>query len=123
MFSVYSEGNIMKSPQLFWLLAAMVAQAWATGAQAAAPNPAEVKATVPTVEYVSPFKDYKPFNEIKIAPWKLANDLTHQIGGWRAYLKEANQPDVTEPSLVKEKPVAPPAPKPQAPDPHSGHKH
>ncbi|MGB8600268.1 MAG: hypothetical protein WCE88_12380, partial [Burkholderiales bacterium] len=70
---------------------------------------------------------YKSFGETQIAPWKAANDLTLQIGGWRAYLKEAAQPDAAEPATNMGKPAAPQtpatAPKPQQPDPHSGHKH
>lgn len=90
-------------------------------------NPADPKATVPQVNYVSPFQNYKSFGETKITPWKPANDLTEKIGGWRAYLKESRQPDVAEPAAVMEKPAASPesAPMPKAPqpDPHSGHKH
>jgi hypothetical protein len=77
-------------------------------------NPADSKAVVPAVNYVSPFKDYKPFGNTKITPWKPANDLTHQIGGWRAYLKEASQPDATEPSPNMDKPAA--VPKAKEPD-------
>ncbi|MGB8855863.1 MAG: hypothetical protein WCC58_04230, partial [Burkholderiales bacterium] len=65
---------------------------------------------------------YKALGETKISPWKPANDLTEKIGGWRAYLKEAAQPDVVAPPASVEKPAAP-TPKPQQPDPHSGHKH
>lgn len=100
----------------------------AIGAETSQPNApalnsADPKAAVPPVMYVSPFKDYKSFGETKIVPWKPANDLTQQIGGWRAYLKEATQPDAGEPGLGMEKPTAPqtPATTPK-PDPHSGHK-
>ncbi|MEY4730380.1 MAG: multi-Cu oxidase [Pseudomonadota bacterium] len=90
-------------------------------------NPADPKAAVPQINYVSPFQNYQSFGEIKIVPWKAANDLTQQIGGWRAYLKEANQPEAAEPAAEMQKPTAPqaPAPTPKAPqpDPHSGHKH
>ncbi len=87
-------------------------------------NAADAKAAVPPVRYVSPFKDYKSLSETKITPWKPANDLTQQIGGWRAYLKEAAQPDAVEPSPSMEKPAAPQAPATTPkPDPHSGHKH
>ena len=34
---------------------------------------------------------YKPYTEEKTVNWKAANDTTAQIGGWRAYAKEAAQ--------------------------------
>lgn len=46
-----------------------------------------------TVIYTSPLADYQPFNDEKVASWKIANDKVGQIGGWRAYAKEAQQPD------------------------------
>lgn len=32
---------------------------------------------------------YQPYSETKMVPWKAANDTVGQIGGWRAYAKEA----------------------------------
>ncbi len=84
------------------------------GAQA---DPADAKAAVPPVIYRSSFNQYRPLGDEKVGNWKAANDKVHQIGGWRAYAKEAREPDVAAPA---EKPAAPAAPKP-APDPHSGH--
>jgi hypothetical protein len=85
-------------------------------AQLSAQNPADAKAAVPQVNYVSPFQNYKSFSDTKITPWKAANDLTLQIGGWRAYLKEANQPAAAEPTTDMQKPIVP-APPPKAPPP------
>lgn len=45
------------------------------------------------VSYTSPIADYQSFNDEKVAAWKLSNDKVGQIGGWRAYAKEAQQPD------------------------------
>ncbi len=42
-----------------------------------------------TVNYLSPLADYQKFSDEKVAPWKAANDKVGEIGGWRAYLKEA----------------------------------
>ncbi len=100
----------------------LFAVACAYSAEPSLRDPADVRAAVPDVIYVSPFQNYKTLGETKILPWKPANDLTEKIGGWRAYLKEAAQPDVVAPPASAEKPAAP-APKPQQPDPHSGHKH
>ena len=49
--------------------------------------------TVPaaTVNYISPIAAYPPFADDKVAPWKASNDQVGQIGGWRAYAKEASK--------------------------------
>ena len=43
--------------------------------------------TAPT--YTSPMEDYQKFVDEKVLPWKAANDKVAEIGGWRAYAKEA----------------------------------
>jgi hypothetical protein len=45
------------------------------------------------VSYTSPVADYQPFVDEKITSWKAANEKVGQIGGWRAYAKEAQQPE------------------------------
>ena len=47
------------------------------------------------VSYTSPVADYQPFVDEKITSCKAANDKVGQIGGWRAYAKEAQQPENT----------------------------
>ncbi len=84
------------------------------------------------VSYTSPVADYQPFVDEKITSWKNANDKVGQIGGWRAYAKEAQQPDNTPISPTGTSPnVQPNSVIPQQPDdgggamktdPHSGHK-
>ncbi len=39
--------------------------------------------------YASPMADYQPFKTDKPLPWAEANKQVGQIGGWRAYAKEA----------------------------------
>ena len=39
--------------------------------------------------YSSPIADYQKFVDEKVLPWKAANDKVADIGGWRAYAKEA----------------------------------
>jgi hypothetical protein len=54
---------------------------------------AQTPTTAPTQarpgEYRSVFEGYQPYGESKMVPWKEANDTVGQIGGWRAYAKEA----------------------------------
>jgi hypothetical protein len=45
-------------------------------------------AQIPAV-YTSPIADYQKFVDEKVLPWKAANDKVAEIGGWRAYAKEA----------------------------------
>lgn len=39
--------------------------------------------------YRSALEGYQPYSDTKMVPWKAANDTVGQIGGWRAYAKEA----------------------------------
>jgi hypothetical protein len=73
------------------------------------------------VNYASPIADYKAFVDEKITPWKAANDKVGQIGGWRAYAKEAQQPDNTPAPATMQKPVGSSGDA-MKPDPHAGHK-
>ncbi len=85
-------------------------------------DPANAKTAVPASKYESPFRDYRPFGEDKPIPWKDANDDVARIGGWRAYAKEAREPQA--PTSVPEKnqsaPATPQPPAPAAPA-HAGH--
>lgn len=62
----------------------------ATGTRA---DPADPKAPVPTTLYVSPLRAYQGFAEPQVAPWRETNELVRQRGGWRAYAREAREPD------------------------------
>lgn len=61
------------------------------------------------LRYESVFARYKSYREEKTGSWRVANDTVERIGGWRAYAKEAQQPDSTTPAA------------PAKPDPHAGH--
>ena len=72
-----------------------------------------------SLRYESVFSRYQSYRDEKTGSWREANETVDRIGGWRAYAKEAQQPDAGVPST----PVAPTQPQPQAkkPDPHAGH--
>lgn len=74
-----------------------------------------------TVSYASPIADYLPFVDEKVSSWKAANDKVGQIGGWRAYAKEAQQPD-NMPTPKPKSPNLPNSSDAMKPDPHAGHK-
>jgi hypothetical protein len=39
--------------------------------------------------YNSAFEGYQAMSEPKLTPWRAANDTVRDVGGWRAYAKEA----------------------------------
>ena len=81
------------------LATGLQAQTTATAPQR--PSPLQADAPVPPLRHTSPFARYKAHTEVEVGGWRQANDLTAQIGGWRAYAREAHAPDA---------PATPPAP-------------
>lgn len=87
-------------------------------------DPLDARASVPAVVYESAFSRHRGVAGEKAIPWREANDTAARIGGWRAYTREAQQP---EPALpASSAPAAQPAqadpklvPPPQG---HGGHK-
>ncbi len=69
-------------------------------AQTSAPvHPASPAAPASFLTYRSAFEGYKPYTDDRILDWKAVNDTTGRIGGWRAYAREAQQPDDKAPAL------------------------
>lgn len=95
-------------------------------AQTAAPgrgnraDPLDAQARVPAITHVSALAAYRRLADDRPIAWTQANETVHRIGGWRAYAREAQQPDAVAPS-----PAAGPAPGPAAaPLPaRNGHHH
>ncbi|MEP6791736.1 MAG: hypothetical protein ABI907_10215 [Ramlibacter sp.] len=78
-------------PVYRWLAALPLSAAFAASAQGS---------------FQSALKDYQPFSEEKVAPWKESNDKVREVGGWRAYAREAQgKPEAAAPVV----------------DPHAGH--
>jgi hypothetical protein len=103
-----------------------------TAAPTAAPtatrrlDPADANAEVPALVHRSAFTSYRAAGEIEVGSWREANDTVARIGGWRAYAREAAQPDAPagpDPAAVST-PATDPAmrssPRP-APAPAGGH--
>lgn len=99
------------------LLGSPETQAQATAAASstpanARPHPADPKAQVPAALYASPLRAYQGFTEPAVAPWRDTNELVRQRGGWRAYAREAREPDApgaAAPGASQPAPVANPA--------------
>ena len=114
------------------LLAASAGSALAQAASRPAPmaDPLDPAASVPALVYRSSLStDYRRLRADPAVPWREANDTVGRIGGWRAYLREASQP---EPAAVPSPPARrasaaapPPVPMPfpmrSAPADHSKH--
>jgi len=89
-------------------LAAAAPLAWAQSAPALAkPDPQDAKASVPQTIYRSSLADYRLLSDEEVGSWKEANDQVGRIGGWRAYAKEAQEPEPAADSMQPdaEKPV------------------
>ena len=74
--------------------------------------------TAPPSAYRSAFEGYQRYSDEKITPWKESNDTVGKIGGWRAYAKEAQEPQApgaTQPSAAGATGGA------RAANPHLGH--
>ncbi len=70
--------------------------------------PAVPPAATP-VPFKSAFEGYQAYSDDKMTNWKAANDEVARIGGWRAYAKQAQQPDNTPATKAGEvKPKAKP---------------
>lgn len=87
-----------------WAWLAVLLGAAAAQAQPAPATPPAKRATGPQaapLPFQSAFDGYKPYTDEPTLEWRQANELTAQIGGWRAYAREAAQTG--------------------EPDPHAGH--
>lgn len=62
--------------------------------------------------FQSAFDGYQPYTDDKTVNWKAANDTTAQIGGWRAYAKEASAPAAQPTPQTAAQPALPIAPDP-----------
>lgn len=84
------------------------------------PNPADARAIVPPVVYLSTLQNYRPFTDQEVGSWKELNDTTARIGGWRAYAKQAREPDTTDTKPAAKEKETPTTDKAKSMD-HSSH--
>lgn len=72
---------------------AVLAAALSASAAFAQPVPTSAPASVVNqaapLGFSSAMEGYKPYTDDAVTNWKAANDSVAQIGGWRAYAKEA----------------------------------
>lgn len=108
--------HLVPAPAQAQTQAGVSAAATATGSR---PDPADATVRVPAAQHTSPLRAYQAFTDPQVTPWRDNNALVRQRGGWRAYAREALEPDAAAT-------VAPAAPRPAAPvrpapGGHAGH--
>lgn len=87
----------MFKPLLAYGLVLISAMPVLSAAQSSAPAaPASATQASPPPVFRSAMDGYKPYTEEATVNWKEANDTTARIGGWRAYAKEARQPQAPQ---------------------------
>ena len=86
----------------------------ATGASTGQGTPA-------TLPYTSVFEGYQPFNDEKLKPWKESNATVEKIGGWRAYAREAAEPQAQHDHTPAASPTTARKASAAPADPHAGH--
>lgn len=96
---------------------AFTAAAQAPAPTARKPDPLDAKADVPATVHRSAITRYQRAGDDKPVPWREANQTTARIGGWRAYAREAQQPEPAA-SAAPAVPERKAAPMPQG---HGGH--
>jgi hypothetical protein len=84
-------------------------------------DPLDPQVRVPAVTHTSPLARYRRLGDDKRVPWTEANETVNRIGGWRAYAREALQPDPAASAPAARATVAPNAAPSAAPG-HGGHK-
>ena len=86
---------------------------------AAANGATDATAPVPPTVYQSPFTGYRELGVDQTTAWKDANDTVRNIGGWKAYAKEAGDASKagsrTKPASMPLIPLAPALLVPAAP--------
>jgi len=61
---------------------------------------------VPVMVYQSALSGYRAFQDEKVSSWKANNDNVARIGGWRAYAREASEPEQPPRATGRETPTA-----------------
>lgn len=67
-------------------------------AASAAPDPLDSRAAVPPLRHLGSLARRPPAAELPALDWREANERVRAVGGWRAYLREAQrrEPDAAQ---------------------------
>lgn len=103
---------------VWWPFAVCALLALPAMAQVTPPPATPAPATLP---YTSAFDGYQPFTDEKLKPWKESNATVEKIGGWRAYAREAAEPQAKHDHTPAASPATAPKASAAPADPHAGH--
>jgi hypothetical protein len=84
------------------------AHAQGAAVRTARADPLDAQARVPAITHVSPLARYRRLGDDPRVDWTEANQTVNRIGGWRAYAREAQQPDPAVPAPAVRGASAPP---------------
>lgn len=93
-------------------LATGLAAAQAPAGRDTRPDPLDPHAPVPAMTLPSGLSGYRAWGETPALSWQQANDDVTRIGGWRTYLRQAQEPEPPPPTAA---PTASSAATPTAP--------
>jgi hypothetical protein len=96
MFPTLSRRRMSRAVPILLCAVFLTAQAQALAQPAPAvrrADPLDPRAAVPALRHESALAQYRRFSDDKTASWRDANDAVARIGGWRAYAREAQQPE------------------------------
>jgi hypothetical protein len=108
-------------PVIALLTAASFAQAQGTPARTERADPLDAQVRVSAAIHSSALASYRRLGDDKRIDWKEANEAVNRIGGWRAYAREAQQPEPA-PTAPANRTAPAPAPASGAMPAHGGHK-
>jgi hypothetical protein len=74
------------------LVSAMAAETSAPAAPVGQPDPLDARADVPPAPAPAALRRLRAGSAQAVEDWRQANDRVARIGGWRTYLREAQQP-------------------------------
>lgn len=117
---IHRTGWLRGIPAFTLWVAASAAHSQGTAPRAERADPLDARSPVPAVVHRSALAGYVRLGEDRRVPWQEANETVNRIGGWKTYLREAQQPD---PVSTPDKPVRPAAVPASAPAADHTHKH
>lgn len=97
-----------------------------------ASDPLDAPARVPALTMRSSLRDYRPYKDAEVGPWRQLNDAVRDVGGWKTYARLSQEPDGMEVAKPPQRspvsgPGQPDAPQAPAQTPasgaHAGHGH
>lgn len=98
----------MPPKRIRWLLPAMLLTTMSAASAQTPPaaDPLDAQAQVPRLTHESSLARYRRMSNEAVGSWREANDNVGRIGGWRTYLREAQQPDAPASAAGAGKPTA-----------------